>query len=63
MALQVTVGFGIRINGQDAGITYPTLHDAEDGADHLFARGYKQVEIFRRMAEHLRLRSNNEAAA
>ena len=62
MALQVTLGFGIRVNGHDAGITFPTLHDAEEGTDRLFAHGYKQVEIFRRMAEQARLKPSTEAA-
>ena len=62
MTMQVTLGFGIRVSGHDTGITFPTLRDAEDGADRLFAHGYKQVEIFRRMTEQVRLRPSTEAA-
>ena len=62
MTTLVTLGFGIRVGGHDTGITYPTLRDAEDGADRLFAHGYKQVEIFRRMTDQARLKSATEAA-
>ena len=51
MALEVTVEFGIRVDGQDAGMTFETLSDAEGSADCLFARGFTTVEIFRREEE------------
>lgn len=62
MTTLVTLGFGIRVGGHDTGITYPTVHDAEEGADRLFAHGYKQIEIFRRMTELARLKSATAAA-
>jgi hypothetical protein len=44
------IGFGIRVDGRDAGITFPTMRDAEGGADELLAHGYTQITIFDRVS-------------
>ncbi len=64
MTMQTTVGFGIRVDGHDLGMTFATLHDAEDSADRLFVNGYKRAEIFRRTSSHeiVRLGPSSEVA-
>lgn len=44
------IGFGIRVEGRDTGITFPTLADAEGGANQLLAHGYAQIAIFDRVS-------------
>jgi|HubBroStandDraft_6_1064221.scaffolds.fasta_scaffold414996_2 hypothetical protein len=44
------IGFGIRVDGRDAGITFPTISDAEGGATQLLAHGYTQITIFDRVS-------------
>jgi len=45
-----SIGFGIRVDGRDAGITFPTISDAEGGASQLIAHGYAQITIFDRVS-------------
>ena len=49
-AQQVNLGFGIRVDGRDVGISFPSIPDAEGGADRLFAHGYTKIEIFERVS-------------
>jgi hypothetical protein len=44
------IGFGIRVDGRDTGITFPTISDAEGGAHQLLAHGYKEITIFDRVS-------------
>jgi hypothetical protein len=50
LARPLAVGFGIRVDGRDAGISFSTVADAEGGAHRLSAQGYKQVDIFERLS-------------
>jgi len=47
---QASMGFGIRVDGRDVGISFPSIPDAEVGADRLFAHGYTKIEIFDRVS-------------
>ncbi len=44
------IGYGIRVDGRDPGITFPTIEDAEGGAGALIAQGYAQITIFDRVS-------------
>lgn len=50
LARPLAVGFGIRVDGRDAGISFSSVADAEGGAQRLSAQGYKHVDIFERMS-------------
>jgi hypothetical protein len=41
-------GFGVRVDGRDAGISFAKYADAEGAANRLFADGYRHIEIFDR---------------
>lgn len=43
-----TQWFGIRVDGLDTGIRFPTLSDADGSAKALLAQGHRQVVIFDR---------------
>ncbi len=40
--------FGVRANGHDVGISFPSAGAASDAAGSLVAHGYKSVDIFER---------------
>ena len=43
-----TQWFGIRVDGLDAGVKFPTVSDADESAKALRARGHRKVVIFDR---------------
>ena len=50
---QVTGAYGIRVEGRDAGIIFPTVAEALGGAHRLIEHGYLRIEIFERASGSL----------
>ena len=59
MALPAVTGvYGIRVEGRDAAIIFPTVADALGGAHRLIEHGYLRVEIFERTSGSVITRLN-----
>ena len=60
---QVTGAYGIRVEGRDAGINFPTVTEALGGAHRLIEHGYLRIEIFERTSGNLVTRVSRDDIA